>query len=221
MWPRSKLVCARLAVLTVALGTSACVRPPLEPGCPTLGAGDLVISEIRGEQAGTDTRGQWVELYNASAASVALAGVQLVLRPLASAATTITVRDRQLSIASGGYSVLAVDRVCSSEACVDRLPPDADYGFGDDYTRDLPAGAIVEVWSCGVLVDSLLYRALPDTGSLSLSGAAPPDAALNDVASDDAGEVIAPFCADETEATGGGTEVGLPGTPGAPNLECP
>ena len=143
MWPRSKLVCARLAVLTVALGTGACVRPPLEPGCPTLGAGDLVISEIRGEQAGTDTRGQWVELYNASAASVALAGVQLVLRPLASAATTITVRDRQLSIASGGYTVLAVDRVCSSDACVDRLPPDADYGFGEDYTSDLPDGAIV------------------------------------------------------------------------------
>ena len=116
--------------------------------------------------------------------------------------------------------MLAVDRVCSSDACVDRLPPDADYGFGEDYTSDLPAGAIVEVWSCGVLVDSLLYRALPDTGSLSLSGAAPPDAALNDVASDDAGEVIAPFCADETLAVGG-TEVGLPGTPGAPNLECP
>ena len=221
MWPRSKLVCARLAVVTVALGTGACVRPPLEPGCPTLGAGDLVISEIRGEQSGTDTRGQWIELYNASAASVALAGVQLVLRPLASAATSITLRDRQLSVASGGYTVLAVDRVCSSDACVDRLPPDADYGFGDDYTRDLPAGAIVEVWSCGVLIDSLLYRALPDVGTLSLSGAAPPDAALNDVASDDAGAVVAPFCADETPAVGGGTDVGLPGTPGAPNLECP
>ena len=52
-------------VLGVAL-VAACTRAPLEVPCPDLRAGDLVISELRGEQSGTDTRGQWVELYNAS-----------------------------------------------------------------------------------------------------------------------------------------------------------
>lgn len=221
MWRWSKLACVYLVGAVPSLCAAGCVRPPLDPGCAELSPGDLVISEVRGPQTGTDTRGQWVELYNASADRVALTGVQLVLRPLASSASTITVRDSQLSVASGDYTVLAVDRTCSTDTCVTRLPPDADYGFGADYTRDLPSGAIVEVWSCGTLVDSVLYRALPTAGTLALSGAAPPDAALNDSASNDAGDVVPPWCVDDEPAQSPSVEVGLPGTPGGANRVCP
>ncbi|MCA9573927.1 MAG: hypothetical protein R3B40_02220 [Polyangiales bacterium] len=223
MWRRSKSARARFTGATLALVATGCVRPPLDPGCVQLGPGDLVVSELRGPQSGTDTRGQWIEVYNASAGSVALTGVQVVLRPLAASASTITVRDAQLSVASGDYVVLAVDTTCSSDTCVTRLPADADYGFGRDYTRDLPSGAIVELRSCGALVDSLLYRALPSAGTLALSGSAPPDANDNDVASDDAGDIVPPFCADDEPNTPPGTEteIGLAGTPGTANRVCP
>jgi hypothetical protein len=213
-----------VVLLSVALRTTpGCVRAPLDLGCAELSAGDLVVSEVRGPQSGADTRGQWVEVYNATGDRVALGGVQLVLRPLSAAATTITIRDTQLSVASGDYVVLAVDTTCSSDTCVTRLPPNADYGFGDDYTRDLPGGAIVELRSCGALIDSVLYRELPGAGTLSLSGDAPPDAALNDVASDDAGDVVAPWCVDTQPAPveTPQVDVGLPGTPGAANEVCP
>ncbi len=218
---------ARVALagpLTLTLLALGCVRPPLSAGCPDLQEGDLVISELRGAQSGTDTLGQWIELYNASQSAADLAGLQVVLRPLSGSASTLTVRG-SLDVASDDYVVLGVDRVCSSSECTERLPPGADYGFGMDYTRDLPAaGAIVEVWSCGQLLDSALYRALPDEGTLSLSGDAPPDAALNDVASDDAGDPLLPWCADAFMPPAGGgpvVDVGIPGTPGEMNRVCP
>lgn len=43
---------------------AGCVRGPLDRVCPALTAGDLLLTEVRGNQSGLDTWGQWIELFN-------------------------------------------------------------------------------------------------------------------------------------------------------------
>ena len=69
--------------------------------------------------------------------------------------------------------------------------------------------AVIEVSSCGVLVDRVEYFTLPGTGTWSFDGAAVPDADAND----DMGR----WCVDDTaDAVGGGA----PGTPKERNRPC-
>ena len=187
--------------LAILLGLQGCDRE-LEPEiCPAVGAGDLVLTELRPEQSGggADVDGAWIELYNASGGSVDLRGLELELSTAAG--------DRGVVLVRSTVTVAAGQRAVLSYRPADRLPAFADYGWYPDFIdssgnpRDLwPAGA-VELRACGERIDHMTYDALPDVGTYSL-GSDPPDAAANDDA--------AAWC-----------DAAAPGTPGESNPPCP
>jgi hypothetical protein len=186
--------------ILVALLLAACARDPLEPPCPQVSAGDLVLSEVRGAQTGSaDTFGQWVEIYNASGGTVSLGGLALAMRRLdGSSEARILVRSLDDEVAAGGYAVLG--RFARGGE-----PTHVTYGFVADYNQNLFGAAALELSACGVLIDRVVYRALPATGSLAFDGGRVPDARAND---DERA-----WCADAS-----GT--GSPGTPLMRNTPC-
>jgi hypothetical protein len=187
---------------------SGCEREPLKLECTPLGSGDLVISELRGDQTGTDTWGQWIELYNTTTGELELLGVTLNIKKLdGSDEREIVVRDRTLHVPARGFVVLGRH---SGD-----LPAHMDYGYEDDFASDLYVDALLQVLACEELVDQLVYRDLPSEGTWAFDGSQ----TLTAVSNDDEGN----WCVDATEAPpqdGGTTQVGLPGTPGEVNRPC-
>lgn len=192
---------------------AACERP-IDPAiCPPIGAGDLVITELRGAQSGDaiDNQGEWIELYNASGGEVDLHGLELLLRRVdGSDEGRILVR-RPLTVAAG-------DRVVLSFFDDATHPPHTDYGWYPDFlgsdrqAHSLFDNGAVDLLGCDDLrIDRAIVADLPATGTWSL-GTDPPDAAANDTATN--------WCADVTDDADPNT-LGLPGTPGASNPPCP
>jgi hypothetical protein len=194
--------------LCAAVLPFACVREPLTGGCPDLAAGELVITEIRGEQAGSYR--QWMELYNASDRELSLGGLRVRFVPFdGSAPTGFFLRDAELTLAPGAYAVLGG----AGAAPVDYI----DY----DYTRDfhsasnpdsptsLPGGGFFELTACDELIDQVRVDLLPNPGTWFLTGA--PGA--------DANDDVAAWCVDDF--TVANTGVGVRGTPGEANPPCP
>lgn len=199
------------AAALFALLAAGCSRPPLERLCTRLDAGALVVTELRGPQSGVDTFGQWLELYNHTAQPVPMVGVTLGLSHLdGSGYVELSVRARDLSVAAGGYVVLG--RFLTGEE-----PAHVQYGYRRDFDKDLYPDAILDVLSCGQLIDRVVYRGLPSLGTFALDGATPPDAAANDAAG--------AWCVDATpggpSGDGGAAQLGVPGTPGMRNRPCP
>jgi len=187
-----------------------CTRAPLERICPDLSPGDLVITEIRGKQAGVDTYGEWIELYNTTDEAIPLGGIAVELYKLdGSGDFRFIVRDDEVEIPARGYAVL------SGVVAADK--PFTTYAYGDEIDANLYAGAFVEVYSCENEVDQMFYRALPAEGTLSLDGAVQPDADDND--STDDGR----WCTDSTPADPNEpvVDLGIRGTPGEANRPCP
>lgn len=193
---------------------AGCARDPIELECPLIEPGALVVTELRGAQSGTDTWGQWIELYNTTDQPLALAGVRVVMMKLdGSGRTELLVRARGTQVAAGGYFVLG--RFEDSER-----PDHVDYGWRPDFESDLYASGLVEVWACEQQgeelayreLDELVYEGLPTAGSLAFDGALEPSADANDEESD--------WCIDDTAYELEPGQVGLPGTPGAANPPC-
>ena len=183
----------------VAALAAACVRGPADEICPSVAPGDLVITELRGPQSGGDTYGEWIEVYNATGAEVDLQGTVLDLRSIDGAtAVRLLVRD-PLPLPAGGYAALGT----SSAGVV-------AYAFGADWDDDLPASGGVSLLACGAFIDRVVWRGLPESGTYSL-GTTPPSADSNDLAT--------AWCIDTTPGSDG-TQLGLPGTPGAANHPC-
>jgi hypothetical protein len=177
----------RAAIIVGALlALSACERDPLDIPCPDVAPGDLVISELHEE---------WVELHNTTDASVNLGGLVVLLQPLiGSDPDRIIVRNESVTIEAGGYAVLGQ----FAEAYV-------DYVYVVDFEHDLDDNAQIRIEACGVEIDAVLYRGLPNTGSYSLD----PDADDNDIA--DLNDPSSQWCVDTTDDVG---------SPGERNLEC-
>jgi hypothetical protein len=184
------LLCAALAC--------ACTADPAEAICPEAGAGDLVVTEVRGEQSGGDSWGQWIEVQNKTGAALDLHGTVVELVSMNGSIQLRMLVRRELPVAPGEYVVLG--------AAPDGARPEhMDYGFGSDFeTEDdptqFPGGGAVTVSGCGVQLDRVVFDELPVMGTWSL---------------DEDGT----WCADTTPGTG--TELGLPGTPGEANTPCP
>ncbi|HFE47112.1 MAG TPA: lamin tail domain-containing protein, partial [Nannocystis exedens] len=153
----------RLASTIAFAAALSCARAPLERICPELQVGDLVVTEIRGKQAGADTYGEWIELYNATDEAIDLGGISVDLFKLdGSGEFHFIVRDADVEIPPRGYAVLAGAVAADKNF--------TSYAYDSDEDGSLYAGAFVEVYSCEHMIDSMLYRALPNLGTLSLDG---------------------------------------------------
>lgn len=194
-----------LPVVVALLVAAGCTRDAREWECPDLEPGDLVITEVRGEQTGADSYGQWVELENLTGGDVALGGLLLVIGDHVGGEWRVPVRERELLVPAGGRVVLGRQPRGDEDAWI-------DYGFLEDYDTSLPANGLLEIWACDRQIDRVVYRDLPRAGSLSFDGALAPDATANDVEAD--------WCVDATPSTEPGGLVGLPGTPGEENRPC-
>lgn len=191
----------RLAVLVVLLG-AACITEQEPAQCPTAGPGDLVVTEVRGDQG--DARGEWIELINVGGAAVELRGLHLDIRKLDGSSPTQVIVRRSLVVAPGAYAVVG-------SFPDDARPAFVTYGWHPDLlgsggaVQHLPDSGAVEVSACGVLIDRVVWNDLPSAGTYSL-GLDPPDAVGNDPA--------AAWCANPAGD-------GANGTPGAMNPPCP
>ena len=191
------------------LSVGGCTREQEPFFCPDVGEGELIVTEIRGAQEGPDTWGQWIELHNPTDRDLDLFGLRVEMRPLdGDEPDVVLVRTEGVALEAGGYGVLG-------RFDDDNRPEHVDYGFTVDLDSSLLSAARIQVKACGVVTDSVVYRNLPSTGSLSWDGALPPDATAND-------DELA-WCPDTTEPSPDGpqTELGVPGTPGEANRPCP
>ena len=185
---------------------SGCERGMLDQTCTQVASGQLVISEIRGSQAGVDTYGQWIEIHNTAPSAIDVAGIELRLRQLdGTSQVSIVVRQQGVGIEANGYLVLGRFEPGN-------LPDHVDYGYTADFESDLYADGILDLYVCGELVDTVIYHNLPETGSLAFDGGLD----LTTSANDDENN----WCNDATSVGDNPTEVGTPGTPGEQNLPC-
>ena len=214
----------------------ACGREALPEVCPVVDVGELVISELRGNQAEADTFGHYVEIYNAAGKTVNLEGLRLRLREAGGDELSVLVRD-PIELPAGGYAVIAP----GGDEIENSLPNWADYGVGWDISGGNPTpdpddpndvlrypddllrygSAFVELEGCGgELIDVMFYgdaglgsRELPGAGTLACGNATTaPNASDNDNAN------AGCWCVDDQDA---GDQplfgIGLPGSPGAAN----
>lgn len=187
-----------MGTVLLCVVVAGCVREPEQAVCPDIGEGDLVVTEIGGEQTGMDTLKPWIEVYNASGASIDLLGVKVRFRRVnASSENAIVVR-REVPVAANAYFVLGLDLDDDRAAYI-------DYGFAADYHESWLSTAAVEVEACGTRIDLARYDMLPSTGTWSLG--VPPDATQNDYDT---------WCTDTTINVGS-----FPGTPQRANNACP
>lgn len=182
----------RTVIISVGLllALSGCERAPLDIPCPDVAPGELVITELHEE---------WVEIHNTTDSAVNLAGLTVVLQPLiGSDPDRIIVRRPDVSVDAGGYAVLGqIDYAY------------VDYVYDIDFESDLDDNAQIRIEACGVEIDAVLYRGLPNTGSLSYDGGLEPDAGGNDIA--DVNDPSSDWCVDTTDDLG---------SPGEGNLTC-
>jgi len=176
------------ALVVLAVG---CERAPLD--CPSIEPGSLVITEITSGEDGGGL-GEWIELFNASNATIDLLGTRIEFTTLDGGSTQeFTVR-RQLTVGAGAY-------VTFGRFADEGRPDHIDYGYASDLDTSFLSRAAVEVVVCGEEVDQAIYRELPADGSLALDGAVAPSATTNDVEAN--------FCTDS-----------LGGTPREENRPC-
>jgi hypothetical protein len=195
-----------LAALAMTLLLSAgCERDPRTAVCPELAPGDLVVTEIRGDQSGTDdVLGEWIELYNASSSAIDLTGVAVTVTRLDGGSSARLVFRRNVTVGAGEYVVMGrfyeVDGI--------NLPSYINYGYAADFDSSIYDTGAIEIFSCGTETDEIIYRNLPSTGTYALDGALEPSAEANDD--------LEAWCIDELTGDPDAT-----GTPGERNPVCP
>lgn len=216
-----------MAALLLGGGCDREAEPEL---CPELAEGDLVITEIRGEQTQKkmlvgdppnqtevkiyDPYGEWIELYNASGSSIDLYGLQLRFLELDGSSEGIVIVRRPLTVAAGERTVLGVyhpDEDPPEDPHADDIRYEwfPDFLGSDGDPHSLFDTGVVDVYACGVRIDRVRPDGLPSNATWSFP-ADPPDAAAND-------DALA-WCDDGTNATD--TEYAR-GTPGEVNRTCP
>lgn len=215
------------AVGLIALGGSAggCTREALPEICPHVAEGELVISELRGDQAEAGSFGHYLEVYNASDSTIDLAGLRVRQLALDGDELEFFVRE-SVDVAPGAYAVIGPGFPEDKDSWI-------DYGFGWDISSDgaeNPSGQLMrfraaelELTACGEVIDavSVALDAITRTGTVACGNADnPPSASENDLLEDPPSAGC--WCVDDLEADPSQPlfGVGLPGTPGRPN-RCP
>lgn len=187
--------------LTAAL--TACVNDAAEAIGPSIEAGDLIITELRGPQTGSDDSGQFIEIYNASGGDLDLQGLVLeAFRLDGSSQTRILVR-ASLPVKAGRYATLGPGAAAIQ-------PTYVNYPMGNDLPSNLYSSGALDLYVVDdqggkTQIDRLIYGGLPTVGSYSF-GLVPP--AANDTPGD--------WCTDTTLDD----EDRAIGTPGLENQAC-
>lgn len=191
----------RLAGLFVfSLVASGCTRDPAEAVCPDVAEGDLVVTEIGGPQMGNELLNEFVEIYNASGASVDLLGIKVRFRRRDGSSEVNVLVRRSVTAAAGSYTVLGKDDDLELETYI-------DYGFGSEFSETWLSSAAVDVEACGTRIDRAAYDSLPRVGTYSL-GTTPPTGEANDLPAN--------WCTDARMNDGS-----FPGSPQQANAVCP
>jgi hypothetical protein len=209
-----------LAILLVAM-LGACEREPLPDVCPNVDAGQLVISELRGEQTGDDSFGHYLEIYNAAGKTVDLQGLHLRVRSNFDEDEVVALFVREsVELQAGGYAVIGPGLTGDENSWID-YAIGWDISGGDPDTATYPtdflryAVGFVELEACGERIDEMAFTQLPAQGTLACGDATqPPDADANDL------DTQGCWCVDQLDADQPLPGLGLPGTPGRAN-RCP
>ncbi|MBL8922058.1 MAG: lamin tail domain-containing protein [Myxococcaceae bacterium] len=194
--------------VTMPLGAlvlvASCGPPTPMPtdACKGRVAGDLVISELMLDPDGTDTGGEWVELFNTLGTPIDLRGYTITYRQGTSTAKSHTVR-ASVTIPSRGYLALGDVRSGPNPSWV-------GYSYGDDLGSFSQSSGTVGV-RCGmtVLNEYTYTRSARSGRSRMLGGNADPDASR--VANE------TNWCDTPTSTEYAPRNYG---TPGGPNPQC-
>ncbi len=188
--------------------------------CGELGAGDLVVTEVRGGPSITDADGQWLELYNASAGTVDLHGLAITIDSVGGSKHDRVLIRRPVMVAAGAYAVVG-------KFADDGRPAHVDVGWGT--APGLPTSGAIAL-SCGGDIDQITFTALSDPGQLEAPQGEPPPAGhgtyayggvpVTAAANDDTSK----WCADPTVTLGPCNQSAclkyFKGSPGEPNPGC-
>jgi len=137
-------------------------------------AGDLVLTEVMANPAGTDEGKEWFEIYNATAAQIDLGGVRLVKSKIdLSGEKSHTMAP--ITIGVGQYAVLG--------GVLDVARPDwVDYAYAPDLSDLGNTSGRLAVYCNAVLVDEMTYEGTADGISIGFDGSQTPDSVANDSA---------------------------------------
>ena len=170
--------------------------------CDGFAPGDLVITEVHANPDGSDGDGEYIELFNATGALLALDGLTLA----ASRADGASPQSHRLiegSVVGDGYVVLG-------NAPVTSLPEHIHYSYGASLGSLRNSDVLLAVRCGGLLIDQVHYDRTADGRALEFDGRLAPDHELND----DAGH----WCT-TPEGVAEFSE-GNFGTPGSTNSPC-
>lgn len=191
----------RSASAWLGVALAACAPEVAHGEACRVAAGELVFTEVFADPLGPDAGREWIEVYNATAAPVELAGLSLRHSREDGSRAKVHVL-RPFVLGAGEYLALG-------NAPPELAPPYVGYGYGVEL-GELQNGARGRLeLACGpVVIDEIVYRPVRQSRSLALDGGDAPDA----VANDEPGR----WC--DTSARE--VEPGAFGSPGAPNEDC-
>lgn len=204
-----------VAALALAPGCDREADPLL---CGEIGAGELVVTEIRGGPGITDADGQWIELYNAAGGAVDLHGVSIIIQSIGGNTDRVMIR-RPAMVGAGSYAVVG-------KFADGARPAHVDVGWGTEPV--IPRDGAITLGCAATEIDRLVFTSLPDPSQTNDNppspghgtyayGVLPPTAAGNDDASK--------WCTDATTTppgpcTGATCVKSYEGSPGEPNPGC-
>ena len=195
--------CAR-GFACLLLSFCACGQEALtvDYGCGDIALGDLVLTEVHANPDGPDADREYIELFNASRASLSLAGITLV----ASRADGTSPKSHRLLegvVDSGDYFVLGN---ASDATAVQHI----DYSYGGALGSLRNSDGSVSLWCGNHLVDRVSYAQTKDGRAQEFDGDLAPHHETNDDPN--------AWCA--TPEGVSGLEDGSFGTPGRRNSPC-
>lgn len=165
-------------------------------------AGDLVISELMIDPDGTDTGGEWIEVFNTTSTPIDLRGFTLSYRSGTSAAKSHTVR-ASVTVPPRGYVALGDVRSGPNPAWL-------GYSYGDDLSSMSQTSGTVAIRCAMTAINEYTYtRAARSGRSRALGGPVEPDALRVSMESN--------WCDTPTSVEYAQRNYG---TPGGPNPQC-
>ncbi|MCA3016726.1 MAG: lamin tail domain-containing protein [Myxococcaceae bacterium] len=187
------------------LALGACGNPMMmtpTDACRGRVAGDLVISELMIDPDGTDTGGEWIELFNPTSAPIDLRGYTVSYRSGTAAAKSHTVR-ASVTVPSKGFVALGDVRSGPNPAWL-------AYSYGDDLGAMSNTSGTVSL-RCGMTaINEYTYKRAARSGrSRTLGGPLEPDATR---VADEANWCDTPASVEYAPRAAG--------TPGGPNPVC-